>query len=669
MSRNEKLLVVDDDPKIRVLMLEILKTRFENIEVCENGKVACDKLKKQNYDLVLTDIMMPFVDGMGVLKEAKALYGDIIVLMMTGKATLDSAIESINLGADGYITKPFDIRQILDTIDSNLERQRLKRDNIRLQRQVEIDRDQLKKNLVELAILYDFSKNLTYNFDIIEVYNNILESLSEAVENDFCSIYSLKRNRFTIKSSVKLDETTLQWLKISVSEYINEECGKSVNLDEMTFDINDDNNRGNVNEEVETTFNYFLRVDNEDFGVLIVNRFSAKEFSENDKQFLAKLAGQSAEVFTQLRKVVESQKGKMERIIEDMPDGVIMYDRDEDSILYNFAADIIISDAGISSISKHELESLFEIRFEDFYNEIGKSDKTLIKELKLTDKNNKSIVLDAHVACLSDPDGMPQGVLMVLRDVTKEREIERLKSEFLSNVSHELRTPSAILKEFTAILKDEIAGPTTESQSEYLQIMSNNIDRLLRLIDNLLNMSRMEANMLRLRKIKFKPDIVLRNIVKGMNVRYAASDMRIEEEIQDDMPEIYADPDALTQIVINCLDNSLKFSEPGSKVILRSEIKNSNIFISIQDFGKGIPKKDINKIFSRFYRGENKDEVRKEGSGLGLSIVKEFVKLHKGTIKVESELNKGTTFLITIPIHFEEELSEVQDGQENIDHR
>ena len=669
MSRKEKLLIADDDAEIRALLLELLKTRFDNIEVCENGKEACDMLKEQNYDLVLTDIMMPFVDGMGVLKEAKALYGDIIVLMMTGRATLDSAIESVNLGADGYITKPFNIRQILDTIDSHLERQGLKRENIRLQRQVEIDRDQLKKNLVEIAILYNFSKNLTYNFDIVEVYNNILESLSAAVQNDFCSIYSLKKNLFTIKTSVKLDKNILNWLKTSVSEYMDKECGKSVNLDEMTFDINDDKNLKNVKEEVGTTFNFFLRVDNVDFGVLNVNRFSAKEFSENDKQFLAKLAEQSAEVFTQLRKVVESQKDKMERIIEDMPDGVIMYDRDEDSILYNFAADIIISDAGISSINKHELESLFEIRFEDFYNEIGKSDKTLIKELKLTGKNNKLIVLDAHVACLSDPDGMPQGVLMVLRDVTKEREIERLKSEFLSNVSHELRTPSSILKEFIAILKDEIAGPITESQSEYLQIMSNNIDRLLRLINNLLNMSRMEANMLRLRKTKFKPDIVLRNIVKGMNVRYEKSDMRIKEEIQDDMPEIYADPDALTQIVINCLDNSLKFSELGSKVILRSEIKNSDIYIEIQDFGKGIPKKDLNKIFSRFYRVENKDEVRKEGSGLGLSIVKEFVNLHKGTIKVESELNKGTTFFITIPINSDEELSEVKDGQENIDHR
>ena len=123
MSRKEKLLIADDDVEIRALWLELLKTRFDNNEVGENGKEACDMLKGQNYDLVLTDIMMPFVDGMGVLKEAKALYGDIIVLMMTGRATLDSAIESVNLGADGYITKPFNIRQILDTIDSHLERQ------------------------------------------------------------------------------------------------------------------------------------------------------------------------------------------------------------------------------------------------------------------------------------------------------------------------------------------------------------------------------------------------------------------------------------------------------------------------------------------------------------------------------------------------------------------
>jgi len=177
-----------------------------------------------------------------------------------------------------------------------------------------------------------------------------------------------------------------------------------------------------------------------------------------------------------------------------------------------------------------------------------------------------------------------------------------------------------------------------------------------------LNISRLEAGMLKLHKKQFSLKFVLQNVVRTMNVRYAEKGMTIKEEIQEDLPEIYADPDAITQILMNCLDNARKFSPEGSDVILRAYVRDAELYLSVQDFGRGIPKKDIDKLFMRFYRIEDpaqRDEARSEGSGLGLSIVKEFVNLHGGTINVESELNKGTTFHITIPLQPVEENSGV----------
>jgi len=167
-----------------------------------------------------------------------------------------------------------------------------------------------------------------------------------------------------------------------------------------------------------------------------------------------------------------------------------------------------------------------------------------------------------------------------------------------------------------------------------------------------------------LHKKKFDLKFILQIAMRTMYFRFAEKHMTVKEEIQDDLPEIYADPDAITQILINCLDNARKFSPEGSEVVLKVNVRDEKLYLCVQDFGKGIPKKDLDKLFMRFYRIDDpaqRDEARSEGSGLGLSIVKEFVDLHGGTVNVESELNKGTIFHITIPLQPIEENSGVDN--------
>lgn len=672
MSRSEKILVVDDESNILDLLEQVLSEHFTDIDSAKNGKEACGKLKNKKYDLVLTDIIMPVVDGIGVLKKAKELYDDIVVLIMTGQASLDTAIDSVNLGADEYIEKPFEIKRLLKIIDTHLERQRLVRENIKLQRLTERHRDVLQKNIVELSILYNFTRNLTYSFNISEVYNTILETLSEAVSNDFCSIYEIRRNTITVRTSSKLSKKILAWLKNLLISAVKSECREHINEKDIQFNIHETERLSTPNKSVNSIFNIVLKEKDETFGVLNVSRFAPLDFTEDDKRFLIKIAEQGSKSFTQLREVIENQKDKIQKIIEELPDGVIMHNQQDDSILINPAAVDMISPStrGISKINKNTIESLLNFRFSDIYNK--RAEKSFIREIEIQRRGNTSIILDAHVAflspatCEAEPrvlgvsrDGMPQGILMVLRDVTKEREVERLKTEFISNVSHELRTPAAVVKEFIAILQDGIAGPTTDAQNEYLQIMTNNVERLFRIIDNLLRMSLLEAGIEKLHKKKFDLKPILQIAVRTMCFRFAEKYITIKEEIQDDLPEIYADPDAITQILINCLDNARKFSPEGSDVIVRANVRNDELYLGVQDFGRGIPKKDLDKLFMRFYRIEDIDEARGEGSGLGLSIVKEFVDLHGGTIDVESELKKGTTFHITIPLQPIEENSGV----------
>jgi len=434
MSRSEKILVVDDESNILNLLEKILSAHFRNVDSAENGKKACEKLKKKRYDLVLTDIVMPVVNGIEVLKQAKKLYDDIVVLILTGQATLNTAIDSVNLGADEYITKPFEIKNLLKIVDAHLERQRLVRENIKLHRQTERDRNQLKKNVVELSILYNFTRSVTYNFDIAEVYKTILETLSEAVSNDFCSIYEIRRNTITVKTSTKLSKKILARLENLLISAAKREYSEHIDNKDIQFDIHETGHLSTPGKSVNSFFNIVLKDKDETFGVLNVSRFAHQEFSEDDKRFLARIAEQSSNNFTQLQKVIESQKDKIQRIIENLPEGVIMHDQRDDSILINPAAVDMISPStrGISRINRNTIESLLNFRFSDIYDKNSHDEKSFIHEIKIPQRDNRFIILDAHVGFLSPAtcgisrDGMPQGILMVLRDVTKEREVDRL---------------------------------------------------------------------------------------------------------------------------------------------------------------------------------------------------------------------------------------------------
>jgi signal transduction histidine kinase len=224
-------------------------------------------------------------------------------------------------------------------------------------------------------------------------------------------------------------------------------------------------------------------------------------------------------------------------------------------------------------------------------------------------------------------------------------------SEFLSKITHELRIPIAIIKEFTEVLDREIAGPLTSRQKEYLEIISRNGERVLRLIDNFINITRIEVGTLRLHRTTSDIKLVLQDAIKAMSIRFSKKNITLAVDISDNLPEVYVDTDALTQIVMNCLENAWKFSPEGNTVNVRVQLQDDVLYISVQDFGRGIPEKDLPYIFKPFYQGEDVDRERLGGTGLGLAIVKELVELHGGAVSVESTVKKGTTITMKIPAY------------------
>jgi signal transduction histidine kinase len=256
--------------------------------------------------------------------------------------------------------------------------------------------------------------------------------------------------------------------------------------------------------------------------------------------------------------------------------------------------------------------------------------------------------LQARLFPIRDPSGGQPGGGLLLRDITHEKELDRLKSQLLSTVSHELRTPLASIKGFatTLLRQDVVWGDDT--QREFLAIIDQESDRLSELIGNLLDMARVEAGTLR---VEPEPTS-LRPIVEETvgTFRLMASQYQFQIEMPRRPPQIMADPRRVRQVLRNLLENAVKYSPAGGPILVAVKVHPDAVQIGVADRGIGIQPEHLDRVFDRFYQVDSASTRKVGGSGLGLSICKAVVEAHKGKIWVESQVGMGSSFYFTLPL-------------------
>ncbi len=247
-------------------------------------------------------------------------------------------------------------------------------------------------------------------------------------------------------------------------------------------------------------------------------------------------------------------------------------------------------------------------------------------------------------------------VLLALHDITDrkraEEELKRtmeLKAQFVSTVSHELRTPLSSMKEAVIIVLDGIAGKINKDQRHFLDIAKRNIDRLSRLIDDVLDFQKLNAGKMKLNMQENAIAGAVNEAYNTMRPHAAKSGVHLAIELQTDLPRAVYDNDRMIQVLINLVSNAIKFTPPGGRVRVSAHRQEEYLVIKVSDTGYGIPKEELSKIFDRFYRVLRPGKEIK-GTGLGLAIVSKIVAAHGGRIDVESELEKGTTFTVFLPL-------------------
>ncbi len=273
-------------------------------------------------------------------------------------------------------------------------------------------------------------------------------------------------------------------------------------------------------------------------------------------------------------------------------------------------------------------------------------------ETTLTTKDGKSTPVEA-TSTRTVWQGRP-AFMTVLRDITERkraeeasRELDRIKDDFFSNVSHELRTPLHSIKGFTTLmLRDKV--PRAETQKEFLGIIDSQAEHLTRLIDNLLDMSRLESGRFLIDKQPLLIKDLTRKVIDGFYSLASEKGMTISEDIPEILPEVEADGERVSQVISNLLGNAIKFSEAGADVTVKCAVKDGELLVQVTDHGIGIPEEAIPHLFERFYRAE--DEMARGGTGLGLYISKQIIEAHDGRIWAESTPGEGSTFSFILPL-------------------
>jgi two-component system phosphate regulon sensor histidine kinase PhoR len=240
------------------------------------------------------------------------------------------------------------------------------------------------------------------------------------------------------------------------------------------------------------------------------------------------------------------------------------------------------------------------------------------------------------------------GAVAVLTDISGLKAIQKRNAEFVSAVSHEMKTPLASIKAYVELLADGDAEDDA-TKDEFFRIINGQADRLQRLIENLLNLARIEAGVVQVNKTPLALNPLLQEAYNVLQPAAEQKNMKLVAELSPLYLGILADRDTLLQAAINLMSNALKYTHPGGTVTLRSRLNDQEVIFEVQDTGVGLSPEDCQKVFEKFYRVK-KDKEMAAGTGLGLPLVKHIVEdIHRGRIEVESELGKGSTFRVVIP--------------------
>ncbi len=393
-------------------------------------------------------------------------------------------------------------------------------------------------------------------------------------------------------------------------------------------------------------------------GYLLCLSPAARSFRESNLEILSTIASQAAVAVEKAQLYAETldDKTKVETILSALRDGLLLTDTrgrlveanpvaarmlgletDPDGTRLQEVLATVVEDCDLGHLTLNEAV------------EAALDGRTVFGEMVLSGETHMTV--QAHFIPLRDQLSNVSGVVLVLHDITELKRVDEMKSNFVTNVSHELRTTLTSISGFVSLLLAGRAGALSANQEKYLDVVKQQASNLTRMIEDLLDLSRLQAS--RSRAGAQRSELVDLAELAARQLAEAANDGSIDVRlnISEDLPPVDADPARLSQVLINIMENAIKFTPPGGLVEVGAMLNGSFVQVKVSDTGAGISHSALPHIFDRFFQAHGGDSADQGGFGLGLAISREIIELHGGRIWCESDPGRGSTFYFTVPIY------------------
>jgi PAS domain S-box-containing protein len=339
---------------------------------------------------------------------------------------------------------------------------------------------------------------------------------------------------------------------------------------------------------------------------------------------------------------VAEEKERSEAILANIADGIVAVDRDGAIVLWNATAEQITGVPAEEALGRRIVEVL--------QRELATEADTPRGERQLTFlRGGKEVWLSVTEALMRDPAGAVAGRIFAFRDVSTERVVEQMKSDFVATVSHELRTPLTSIYGFAeTLLRGDVEFSPPE-QETFLGYIASESERLINIVDDLLNVARLETGTLGLSIDRTDVGEIVSETV-GRFIQHVDGEFTFDVEVPRGSVYVRADRDKLSQILMNLVDNAVKFSPGGGRIAVTARRRSDTAEIRVEDQGIGIPRADQQRIFTKFYRAEGGARYSPQGTGLGLFLARGLLAAMGGRIWVESNEGEGSTFVFELPV-------------------
>lgn len=367
---------------------------------------------------------------------------------------------------------------------------------------------------------------------------------------------------------------------------------------------------------------------------------------------MGRLARNINYMVTELRdkvKLANEEKGKLEAAFASIADGMIILDNQGRIETFNDAFKDIFGIRRLDIIGRTPIEAFRNIELEDLINRFRETGLPVAEEITLVSPSD--MVLDVSISLIQ---GLPKDedkTIIVFHDVTRLKKLEKTRADFIANITHEIKTPLTAILGFVETLQDG-AIKHEETALKFLHTIRNHAERLNRLVDDLFTISDAELGETRFLFESVSLRGIIDSVFSIIESKAIQKDISISRDIPEDLPAIRADRDRLNQILLNVLDNAVKFTPESGKISVNAFLQKERdaVVVKISDTGIGIPKQEISRLGERFYRVDKTRSRELGGTGLGLSIVKHLMEAHNGKMDIESRLGAGTTVSLSFPV-------------------